>query len=805
MACLIDLKIKILQEREEGCKDINIVMSPADEGDSTEDEWNRPPAIERLNSAPGGSIAGLMRGLVSQQKTRFKEGEVDLDLSYITSRILAMGFPSCGTESFYRNPIDQVEAFLESKHGLYCRVYNLCSERKYDSRKRFAGNWAVYPFEDHHPPMPFSLIQSFVNDASTYLDKNSKNVIAVHCKAGKSRTGVMICCLLLSHFPGMCPNADSAIALFASKRTNDNVAVNIPSQLRYIRYFESSLSIPRKTAKRVRIHKIQIQGSSNCGINTFKIRVPSTLGAGTKVIFNSKRHWKSLPQPDSNNNLTWDLEGRSSYGFDDRGVLVQGDVKIVFKSAKKIGGEPELFRCCINTMFHEDFNDDGFSEIILPKHELDRACKDICHKKFSSDMKLIITLSSTANCSKKSLKLEDKRIRFKDTDGDMVTLMSGGTGSGTILYSVNNELRDPVKVVLLDQSSPNYLLFPEIDKGIHLPETNRRFLLKQLSSICEYSSCEHNIPELDVIGATYDTQQCCNASLPCTIPALRLHFDARRLLTFQLPAVPNTTLTVPALIASSDIVVHDVQMTSVIKPLKQYALSINKCCSKLNCPIEVTVRDMSQTLSATKSGLLPMTFTVCCLDNLVWELRCKNDDEAFTVVSRSGVSSVELPCCGQCEIIYTQLDNIPSIQDVISHTSIKPVSWSSLCDISNEVTSAWKPFIGVGCEWVDPDVQTLENLISTLLRNSNNNNCNRPSITIVFALSSVLTDGIFDLLSSLDPLSTGGIFVFGSVSESQLKIPNNVLISDHVSTTLLNNTAILLCEWYSGTHIEFCS
>ena len=47
--------------------------------------------------------------------------------------------------------------------------------------------------------------------------KNSESVAAIHCKAGKGRTGVMICCYLI--FSGLCKNTDEAINLYAEKRT----------------------------------------------------------------------------------------------------------------------------------------------------------------------------------------------------------------------------------------------------------------------------------------------------------------------------------------------------------------------------------------------------------------------------------------------------------------------------------------------------------------------------------------------------------------------------------------------------------
>lgn len=54
-----------------------------------------------------------------------------------------------------------------------------------------------YPFPDHHAP-PLPLIQVAVNDMKRYLNENKENVVVIHCKAGKGRSGTMACCLLLT-------------------------------------------------------------------------------------------------------------------------------------------------------------------------------------------------------------------------------------------------------------------------------------------------------------------------------------------------------------------------------------------------------------------------------------------------------------------------------------------------------------------------------------------------------------------------------------------------------------------------------
>jgi hypothetical protein len=63
-------------------------------------------------------MASTVRSMVSKKKKRFVDTElgVDLDLSYITPRIVAMGFPSEGGESYIRNPLWAVQRLFSTRH-----------------------------------------------------------------------------------------------------------------------------------------------------------------------------------------------------------------------------------------------------------------------------------------------------------------------------------------------------------------------------------------------------------------------------------------------------------------------------------------------------------------------------------------------------------------------------------------------------------------------------------------------------------------------------------------------------------------
>ena len=55
-------------------------------------------------------MVDFIRKLVSGERRRFEDeaNNVNLDLSYITSRIIAMSYPAEGFEGYYRNPIEKV-------------------------------------------------------------------------------------------------------------------------------------------------------------------------------------------------------------------------------------------------------------------------------------------------------------------------------------------------------------------------------------------------------------------------------------------------------------------------------------------------------------------------------------------------------------------------------------------------------------------------------------------------------------------------------------------------------------------------
>lgn len=76
----------------------------------------------------------FFRQKVSGDKKRHQESNYNLDLSYITPRLIAMAFPATGIETVYRNDIKEVSQFIKEKHHNNFLVMNL-SGRHYDYNK----------------------------------------------------------------------------------------------------------------------------------------------------------------------------------------------------------------------------------------------------------------------------------------------------------------------------------------------------------------------------------------------------------------------------------------------------------------------------------------------------------------------------------------------------------------------------------------------------------------------------------------------------------------------------------------------
>lgn len=187
----------------------------------------------------------LMQSAVSGNKRRFIDSRFDLDLTYITDRLVAMALP-CIAGAEYRNDIHVVSKFFTYRHYGKFQIFNLCEpfeesgNGNYD-RELFYNQVCKVSMHDHNICRLQTLV-IFAKQACAFLNLDEKNIVAIHCRGGKGRTGSFCSAVLL--WSGFSRTAAHALGYFASRRTDLSLGgtvqgVSSPSQIRYVHYIEA--------------------------------------------------------------------------------------------------------------------------------------------------------------------------------------------------------------------------------------------------------------------------------------------------------------------------------------------------------------------------------------------------------------------------------------------------------------------------------------------------------------------------------------------------------------------------------------
>eukprot|EP01051_Picozoa_sp_SAG22_P009172 SAG22_NODE_745_length_7499_cov_2.796622_8_plen_308_part_00 len=184
-------------------------------------------AAKEAAEAAREAVANPLRRLVAGDKSRYTDGGFDLNLTYITPRLIAMGVPAQQSlVKMTRNPIDEVARFFETKHGGSYRIYNLCIEQyaAYSPGAFETGAVLHYPCQDHNPP-PLAMMHHLALSVKAWLAADPENVAALHCKAGKGRTGVMAVAALLASDPQLDPATGKPVSTADNTRLSHEIVL----------------------------------------------------------------------------------------------------------------------------------------------------------------------------------------------------------------------------------------------------------------------------------------------------------------------------------------------------------------------------------------------------------------------------------------------------------------------------------------------------------------------------------------------------------------------------------------------------
>ncbi|XP_054908830.1 tensin-1 isoform X5 [Poeciliopsis prolifica] len=280
----------------------------------------------------------------------------ELDLIYITERIISVSFPSSVEEQSYAANLREVASMLRSKHGHSYLLFNL-SEKRYDI-SQLNPKVLDFGWPDHHAPA-LDKICSICKAMDTWLSADSHNVVVIHNKGNRGRTGVVVAAYM--HYSNISASADQALDRFAMKRFYEDkvLPVGQPSQKRYVEYFRGLLSGQIKiNNKPLFLHHVIMHGipdfESKGGCRPFLKIYQAMQPVYTSGIYNV--------QGDSQTSICITIEP---------GLLLKGD--ILLKCYHKRYRSP-----CRDVMFRVQFHTCAVHDlgIVFGKDELDETFKD---------------------------------------------------------------------------------------------------------------------------------------------------------------------------------------------------------------------------------------------------------------------------------------------------------------------------------------------------------------------------------------------------------------------------------------------
>ncbi|XP_073253573.1 phosphatidylinositol 3,4,5-trisphosphate 3-phosphatase TPTE2-like isoform X1 [Porites lutea] len=329
------------------------------------------------------------RRMISQNKRRYQKDGFDLDLTYITEKVIAMSFPSSGKYKMYRNPINEVVRFLDTKHENHYKVYNLCSERSYEP-SMFHNRVERIPIDDHNVPRLSQLLY-FTHNVREWLDRDPKNVIAVHCKGGKGRTGTAICSWLIAN--GQFEQAQHSLEYFGHRRTDYSVGnqyqgVQTPSQSRFVGYLErvfTKLNGRLPPSISYRIKNIKIDGISGLGDGngndiSFEIIINGITVFKMELASSRDGQIQHLKELDKLVIILYEAESPT----------LTGDVKMKFYSSNP-NVPCEYDKCAFFFWFHTSFIENN--RLFLRRGELDNPHKPKTWKTYQENFGVDITFA----------------------------------------------------------------------------------------------------------------------------------------------------------------------------------------------------------------------------------------------------------------------------------------------------------------------------------------------------------------------------------------------------------------------------
>lgn len=243
-------------------------------------------------------------------------------------------------ESLYRNRILDVLKYLEHNFSGKWRIFEFRSEGSGYDDSVFLDRVEHFPFPDHNPP-PFDLLIQSTGLIHKHITAQADNLAVLHCKAGKGRSGIVVCCYLM-RYKNM--TSKEAMRLFSKSRMLKGDGITILSQKRYINYFEDWIRHDQLyRPQRAKIQSVKVRNLKDGII----IVVGKYVDNGAKVV---PIH-TFIP---TEKKMKCDGIDYTSIKFiPDQPVIVENDVCMLFFHSKSIDGHIAKAQFWFNIFFEE--------------------------------------------------------------------------------------------------------------------------------------------------------------------------------------------------------------------------------------------------------------------------------------------------------------------------------------------------------------------------------------------------------------------------------------------------------------------
>lgn len=275
-----------------------------------------------------------------------------------------MAFPAQGMEKVYRNDMQHVAAFLNTKHQDRYIIFNL-SERFYDTIA-FSGQVLDFGWPDHQAPA-FSQLLEIIKSIDCWLRSDVNNVVVVHCMAGRGRTGTALCSYML--FAGIFNDMQSCLRYYAKRRSKKGQGVTQPSQLRYMSYIEKVVYYGHNPKpKCISINLISINLSTSITSFTPLLSIYKYSKTSEQLVYHTKLTDEKMATYNQNQVIMIPI-----YPY----IEMHGDIIIKLDNMvnKVLRSKEAIARIVFNT----GFLDDKSNSIEFVKKDIDIARKDNRH------------------------------------------------------------------------------------------------------------------------------------------------------------------------------------------------------------------------------------------------------------------------------------------------------------------------------------------------------------------------------------------------------------------------------------------